>query len=217
MKKISFSCVFAALILASPNVTRAELIINIYQSGNNVIVASVAGGTLDLANLTKSNSPTNIGSVLFPKSGYATVGPANAVANTSIYSGGITGPSIFGSGLGSENYYHNASSSSAASGGVFGIYASSNGAGTPEIYVSQGYTSGGIIPTITDTFNSTTLSGLGLTPGTSFTYTWGSGAHADSLVVNVPAPEPASITMVISAAVIGLGARRWSRRRAARG
>jgi PEP-CTERM motif len=49
----------------------------------------------------------------------------------------------------------------------------------------------------TDTFDSTSLALLGLTDGT-YTYTWGTGNHADSLTINIGAvPEPSTWAMMI--------------------
>jgi hypothetical protein len=46
------------------------------------------------------------------------------------------------------------------------------------------------------TWTSATLGSLGVTPGT-YTYTWGSGATADSLTVNA-VPEPSTWEMLLS-------------------
>ena len=56
----------------------------------------------------------------------------------------------------------------------------------------------------TATWDDTTISGLGLTPGT-YTWTWGSGATADSFVINIPpVPEPTTLTL-LGSALFGLG------------
>jgi len=100
--------------------------------------------------------------------------------NTLIFTGGtITEPANFGTGgqtLGDSG-----------TGDFFGIgFANS----TRRLFVPSGYTSGSFISGTT-TFNSTTLSTLGATPGT-YTWSWGSGANASSIVmqVGVPAPTP---------------------------
>jgi hypothetical protein len=69
----------------------------------------------------------------------------------------------------------------------------------------------------TDTYANTTISGLGLTPGT-YTWTWGTGAHADSLTVQVgpgaptgaPEPSTALVAVIGAAAFVTYG---WSRHR----
>jgi hypothetical protein len=59
------------------------------------------------------------------------------------------------------------------------------------------------------------ISGLGLTPGT-YTWTWGSGATADSLEVNIPSdpsavPAPSSLTLAGTALFTVLGYFGWRR------
>jgi hypothetical protein len=64
------------------------------------------------------------------------------------------------------------------------------------LYVPLGYKSGGLLSD-TAIFDNTTIAKLGLTPGT-YTWTWGSGADADSFVVDVASvPEPATWAMMI--------------------
>ena len=112
--------------------------------------------------------------------GLAGPGPFNSI----IFTGGtITEPANFGTGgqtLGDS-----------ATGDFFGIgFANS----TRRLFVPSGYTSGSFISGTT-TFNSTTLSTLGATPGT-YTWSWGSGANASSIVMTVgagsvtPTPTP---------------------------
>jgi LPXTG-motif cell wall-anchored protein len=65
----------------------------------------------------------------------------------------------------------------------------------------------------TDTYAGRTLGSLGLTPGI-YKYTWGIGAHADSVAVQIgPAavPEPSTLTLGGLGALSGGGY--WYRRR----
>jgi hypothetical protein len=67
----------------------------------------------------------------------------------------------------------------------------------------------------TDTYAGQTISSLGLTPGT-YTWTWGTGAHADSLTVQIgPAaiPEPSTAIIALSGAVAFGSYYGWSRHR----
>jgi hypothetical protein len=85
-----------------------------------------------------------------------------------------------------------------------------------QIYAPQGYVSGSSLMA-DDTFSFTTLAALGLTPGT-YTYTWGTDAHADSLVLNIGSPsavpEPSSLAMCGLAGLIG-ASYAWRRRQRA--
>ena len=69
------------------------------------------------------------------------------------------------------------------------------------------YVSGSLLST-TDTYSSATFSILGLTPG-NYTWTWGTGADADSLTVQIgPAatgvPEPPTSVLAVIGAMTGL-------------
>jgi hypothetical protein len=92
------------------------------------------------------------------------------------YSGFTTSPSNFGpGGLGGPQ--------TSTSGNIFGVVKFDGPSGTPSLLVPTGYTTGTVISS-TQTFNGQTFSSFGLTPGT-YTYTWGSGANADSINVVV--------------------------------
>ncbi len=80
------------------------------------------------------------------------------------------------------------------------------------LYVEQGYPSGEVLPS-SSTYDNQTLASLGLTPGV-YTYTWGTGAHADSYTIDIgdsvgvasaPVPEASTWVMML-AGFAGLGA-----------
>jgi hypothetical protein len=161
---------------------KAELVIDITQQGANVIATGF--GTVDISDLTKGNSETPAGGAVLGSVAFVGVGSGGMYT---MYSS-ISGPTSFGGG--GLNF------ASSTSGSIFGLNGSSFG---DFLFVPVGYTSGNFISG-TDEFDSNTISGLGLTPGT-YTYTFGSGPDADSVVVNIgnvsAVPEPSTWAMMI--------------------
>lgn len=169
-----------ALIVTTAFAQRAEgsVILNITQSGSNVVASG--SGTINLAALILVGSGASTFTQLEPNTATIVVGPDGLIHFDDYHS--ISGPSSFGSG--------GFVGPSSGSGDFFGI------AG-PFLFVPQGYISGAALSG-TDTFNSATLSSLGLTTGT-YVWTWGSGATADSFTVNVGVaqiPEPGSLSLL---------------------
>jgi hypothetical protein len=198
-----------ALLLAGTGRARPEVIIMFAQNGNDVVATS--SGSLNLTALTllgqtlggpgPSVSP-NGGAVVF-------FTPTDRADGYS----GIAGPGSFGPGQLAFATTH--------TGPFLGIDGSGAFFGgpslVPSIQVPHGFTGGTIQPS-TDTWANTTISRLGLTPGT-YKWTWGSAANgnADDLEVVIPSattavPEPASLTLLGIGAVgmVGYG---WRRRR----
>jgi len=94
---------------------------------------------------------------------------------------------------------------------TFGVQAARNELLVPINYVSNDPLSG------TSTYSGQTLAGLGLTPGTH-RWTWGSGANADFLEVDIPGapvPEPSSLILAGTALGVVGGCLAIRRRRAA--
>jgi hypothetical protein len=100
-----------------------------------------------------------------------------------------TGPSNFGSG---SLFFPDTSS-----GDGVGVNAQFS-----DIFVPSGYVSGTSLSD-TMTFTGETFAGLGVIPGT-YTYTWGTGANADSLILEIGVPEPASLAL-LAVGLAGLG------------
>jgi hypothetical protein len=176
----------ALLTISIANRAQASVIIDISQVGDNVV--ATGSGTINTAGLTLlSTAGAATAGSMYPSFGNVTLGPAGTEPGNDLYSGS-SGPANFGSG-----------GNSVATSGTGDIVFAENGiVGVPQDYTSGSALSGN------DTWDSTTISGLGLTPGT-YTYTWGSGGNADSLTVNIqsPAPEPGTVCL-LSFGVLGL-------------
>jgi hypothetical protein len=191
------AAIAAVLLLASvPGTADAGLVIDVFQSGGDVV--ATASGSLDLADLTYNSSATIIPGVL-PLIGSILIGPPGGDGSADIYNG-FSGPTGFGA--------HMRTNASSGTGDIIGIQAALGDIFVPAGYVSGSPLSGSI------TFDNTTIAGMRMTPGT-YTWTWGPGADADSLTVNIASvPEPSSLVMAAAALLAGLG--RWVRRRGRR-
>jgi len=143
--------------------------------GGDVVLSGA--GTLNTTSLG-STSPFVRFSGIVPQAsqfgcGLAGPGPFNS----RLYTGStFNSPANFGPG--------NQTLGSSGTGDFFGVTF-----GTPnnQLFVPSGYVSGSFISGTT-TFNSTTLATLGATPGT-YTWSWGSGANASSIVLQVGGPS----------------------------
>lgn len=184
------------ILLAGSQFSRAEVIIDITQQGSNVV--STASGTLDITDLGFDGSGASF-SLMNPSNAAAILGPS-VLTNDDVYDG-ITGPSSFGTG--------SASLADSGSGDRVGVVETAG-----AIQVPQGYVSGATLSS-TSTYDNQTLATLGLTPGT-YKYTWGIGAHADSLTVQIgPAAPLPSAFGGGSAGLILLAGWAWRQRRGA--
>jgi hypothetical protein len=157
---------------------RAAYIIDITQSGSNVIAAG--SGSIDTAALTE----TGHGSTTL---GVSAVQAFISVGTTQCnFWDGFNGPTSFGTGTLVE-----ANSGTGSFAGIEGR--ASFELLTPENYVSETVMSG------TSIFDQETLAGMGLTQGT-YVWTWGSGATADSFTVQIgpsTVPEPSSAALML--------------------
>jgi hypothetical protein len=81
------------------------------------------------------------------------------------------------------------------------------GGSTGVVVVPVGYVSGTVLSD-SATWTGQSLASLGLTPGT-YTYTWGSGIHADSATVQIgnTTPEPGTVPLLGAILALGLAAR----------
>jgi hypothetical protein len=185
MKKFLISAAALALCgflgIATP--ARAEFTVTLVQvvdvsqpSGFDVFATGI--GSLDVAGLTTNGAPEGTNSFVIPNTARLLIGTGSN-ASVQAYAG-ISGPTSFSS----SGKFTIASSGTGDEVGV-------NGA-IDNLFVPAGYVSGNPLLDASN-FDNTTLTGLGLTLGT-FTYTWGSGANADSLVIQIgPAAVPGPV------------------------
>jgi hypothetical protein len=198
MKRLALLTVVCVGALAGTG--RAEFILTFSQQGANV----VASGTGSLNTTALSHIASGqINAQVWASAGLEQTGPV-PTPFVDAYSG-ISGPSSFGPG--------GQVLASTGSGDTLGIAESQLPLPVPVIQLPQGYLSGSQL-TSSSTWDNTTISALGLTPGT-YTWSWGSGATADSFEIVIPSvstPEPASLALlgIGAAGLLGYG---WQRKR----
>ena len=124
--------------------------------------------------------------------------------NVNLYSG-VVGPLVFGGDPGVYELPDLAGSV----GDLFGINAN-DGNGFPQLVLPAGYISGTSLSG-TSSFPNLSLAQIGLTPGQVSTGSWGSGANADSLRLEV-VPAPAPLLGALAAFRVARGLRRRLRR-----
>lgn len=197
MKRLALMLAALLAPAATPRHADAALIIDFFQDGANVL--AYGQGTLNLASLTATGG-INATSQVQGATATAIIGSTSG-APVDFYSGSVNGPISFGTDV--TTYF-----ASSGTGLTFGIL------GTPGlIVVPRGYTSGTFLAA-GDVFAGQTFASLGLNQG-SYLYSFGSGANADTITVNVGAvPEPASLAM-LAVGLVGARAWRCSRRLAA--
>jgi hypothetical protein len=171
-------------IAATARSAKAAFTFYLQQVGPDVVITG--SGTIDTAGLPifRLGDAT---AGLVPNEGIANGGPLTMVSSN-IFSG-VTGPSAFGTG--------NSTDASSGSGDAVGVVGGGFFPGPPgsDLTLPGGYVSGTALSD-TDTYVGQTFATLGFTPGT-YTYTFGTGPTADSLVVtSAGVPEPASLGLL---------------------
>jgi hypothetical protein len=193
---LPFAAAFA--LLGTCVATKASTYVMMLEQVGQDVVGN-GNGSIDLTDLTQTQSSLGIPALIIPSPGSVLIGPANSNAE-SLYSG-ITGPTSFGPG----NLGITASSGNGDPVGILDSV-SSSGSDFLALAVPDGYVSGN---PLTDSmiFDNQTLAELGLTPGT-YVWTWGSGAEVGSgsftlEIGQIPqAPLPAALPLFAT----GLGA-----------
>jgi hypothetical protein len=190
-KHNKMTLVAAACLLIGNGAAEAAVVMTLSESGGNVNL--VASGTLNMAAISANFSGGATG-FLKPNDLYLTT-LGSGFADTSIHNG-VVGPTSFG--LGSIGFAANS-----GSGDALGVFGSFGGLIVPRGYVSGAPLSG------TSTWSGQTFSSMGVTPGT-YVYSWGAGATADTLTINVGAavPEPSSSLLGLVGALSLLRRRR---------
>jgi hypothetical protein len=198
----------AVALAFSPGQARADLIFTMQEVGPDVVLTG--SGTVNTAGLSKTgNGWTGTAEVQAGMATLVTATPTGGFTGTfgDWYKAITGGPFNFGSGglIGGT---------SATGSDAFGLYGNSiihdQGLYLPWGYVSGTPLSGKV------TFSGQTFASLGVTPGT-YTWTWGTGANADSAVLQIgptsPAvPEPSGLALLGAGAVALVGCARWRRR-----
>jgi hypothetical protein len=162
---------------------RASYIISIQQVGSEVV--AIGSGSFDTTDLSfGSNGPGS--SFINAREGQIGLGPTTATTLAE-YSG-LTGPASWGT---------NGPNTAASSGSGPAVAV---GSLLHAIFVPSGYASGTPLATSTATFSNQSFSTLGITPGT-YTDTWGTGPHADSLTIRAGTPEPTGLSLLALAAL----------------
>jgi hypothetical protein len=172
--------VCGGLLALGTSPARAALTINIQQVGLDVVATSTGSLNLSGLSLYLQNGSTSI-DFMIPSSGYIAVGTPGS---STVYNGFTTSGSI---GSGSDF-----SSASSYSGDL-----TAPDKGDGYLFLPHNYVSGTAISG-SATWSNTDFATLGLTPGSSLTFSWAS----DSLTVTA-VPEPMTALLPMLGALLG--------------
>jgi hypothetical protein len=184
-----------AVLIGHTSASRGEYIVTFSQVGANVV--ATGSGSINTTALTDDGSVGTAAPRVTASNATVALGPTPTSVEEYV---GFSGPTQFGTGG-----TFDATNSSGARVSIRGELS------TIGLFLPVGYVSGTSLSTSTNTWNNTTIAGLGVRPGT-YTWTWGTGSTSDSFVV-MTVPEPASLVMLTLGltAVAGLA---WRHRKA---
>jgi hypothetical protein len=159
-----------ALSMGAASQAEAAFLITLTQVGNDL--SENSSGAFDLTDLKVfGNANPGFSPVVIPSEAETFVGAGTSPAPLTLYSG-LSGPSNFGPGGRTDASFGSGDD-------VFLLSV----VGTPIFGVPAGYSSGNFLEG-SATYVDASYASLGLTRGT-YVYTWGTGAHADTLTINV--------------------------------
>ena len=181
-------CAATATLLILSQPAQAGYAVTLEQVGSNVV--ATGSGAIDLTGLIFQGSG-GFASFMNPSNGSILTGPATLISLDEY--AGIHGPASFGTHSGTEN-------ASSGSGDLVGII------NDQFLLVPSGYVSGPLSGS--STYDSATLSSLGVTPGI-YEWTWGDGGADQNFTLQVQeVPEPATWLAGFLALITLFGANR---------
>lgn len=198
--KLKLSLYAAVISLALIQHSQGALIINIVESGSDV-VATLSGSINDLTGTTvTSTQPDSFSSFIRPNSGVIGFSPNSSSVNYNIYNGFSAVPAAYGTS---------------------NILAASSLTGSDRFYIRNNPLSPMFLPTsyilgtpmsATATYSGQSFASLGLTAGT-YVWSW----TGDSVTLNVgaapsPVPEPGQVAASLLV-LAGIGGFVWLKRR----
>lgn len=180
------STAFAAALAAMSPAAHAAYSVYLYEDGANV--SAFGSGSINITALSRPGRGFDI-PLAIPTIAALYLGASSSI---DLYSGfgygGFTGPSSFGWG---DAIYSDFFA------GASVVFSKSN----DLIGVPVGYVSGAELGPSTATWLNTTLDDMGAVTGV-YTWTWGSGAGADSYTLHVgeapSVPEPATLALLVA-------------------
>ncbi len=166
------SAVIVALGAVSAQSAQAKFVAVFEEVGANV--EEIGDGTIDVTDLGPPGRPGKDTPLVSPIQGIAVMGALDRSV-TPFFNVEITGPGHFGFGATTD--------ADGGSGDRLVIAKVSSVIGVPSGYISGAKLNNSLF------YLNATFASLGMTPGV-YVWSWGSGAHADSLTIDIAVPAP---------------------------